>query len=162
MTEVMINGRRTTVSDNFLSLSPEEQQNTIDEIAATFNAPEQKPAPQGYEIVDTFSDGGRIMRDAETGQEVYVDAGGASTDPNTIFMMRYNKGNVGENQDASVFAAKGARNIVAEGVGERRFRGLSAMKGVGFLRGYVEPLSEVGATNKAGVTKGACRSLRTL
>lgn len=154
MTEVMINGRRTTVSDNFLSLSPEEQQNTIDEIAATFDAPEQKPAPQGYEIVDTFSDGGRIMRDAETGQEVYVDAGGASTDPNTIAMMRYNKGNVGENQDASVFAAKGARDVVAEGVGEGGLRFLSAMKGMPFLRGYVEPLAAVGATNRAGVEQG--------
>lgn len=136
---------------NFPDTMTEDQ---ILEVMAREFPPTTQPEAKGYEIVDTFSDGGRIMRDAETGQEVYVDAGGASTDPNTIAMMRYNKGNVGENQDASVFAAKGARDVVAEGVGEGGLRFLSAMKGMPFLRGYVEPLAAVGATNKAGVEQG--------
>lgn len=39
MTTVVINGKRVTVSDDFLSLSPEEQEWTIDEIAAGMGGP---------------------------------------------------------------------------------------------------------------------------
>lgn len=40
MATLNINGRRVTVDDSFLSLSPEQQNATVDEIAASFNQPE--------------------------------------------------------------------------------------------------------------------------
>lgn len=106
---------------------------------------QQITTPQGYTLVETFGDGGRIMRNNTTGEESYADAGGSSTDPNTIAMMRRNKGNRGENPDTSVFPAKGARDLVAEGAGEGGLRFLSAMKGMPFMRGYVEPIAAGGA-----------------
>lgn len=40
MTEIVVNGRRVNVGDNFTSLSPEEQQRTVEEIAASLPAQE--------------------------------------------------------------------------------------------------------------------------
>ena len=40
MTEIIVNGRRVNVSDNFTSLSPEEQQRTVEEIASRLPAEE--------------------------------------------------------------------------------------------------------------------------
>ena len=49
MATLNIGGRRVTVDDSFLTLSPEQQQATVDEIEASFGAPAQQPAAQAPE-----------------------------------------------------------------------------------------------------------------
>lgn len=53
MAKLTINGRQVTVDDSFLKLSPEEQQSTVDEIAAAFGRGARKndnPPPAGAVI----------------------------------------------------------------------------------------------------------------
>jgi len=54
---ININGRKVTVDDSFLSLHPEEQDRTVDEIAAQIGAPEDGPATQS----ETPKAGGRHL-----------------------------------------------------------------------------------------------------
>lgn len=106
--------------------------------------PAAKPLPEGYSLVESFDDGGRIVRFGEDGPESYQDEGYATSDPNVIAMIRRNKGNVGEGE-GSVVANKMARDLVAEGAGEGGLRALSAFKGVPAFRGYVEKIAGFGA-----------------
>lgn len=53
MPTLNINGKRVKVSDSFMQLSPEEQQATVEEIAASFSQPE----PQGGSIADAAGQG---------------------------------------------------------------------------------------------------------
>ena len=49
MATININGRRVKVDDSFLSLSPEQQNATVDEIAASFTTPGNVANPsQGF------------------------------------------------------------------------------------------------------------------
>lgn len=56
MANLTINGRKVTVDDSFLSLSPEDQEATVDEIASSFEAP--APAvSQGEDLLKSGASG---------------------------------------------------------------------------------------------------------
>lgn len=76
MTTLNINGRRVKVDDSFLSLSPEQQQATVEEIARGFDAqpspqqeqpvqPEQVPAPVQAGVASPDYDGGAFRAATE-------------------------------------------------------------------------------------------------
>ena len=56
MATLNINGQRVKVDDSFLSLSPEQQNATVDEIAQSLAAPQQAPQPQSPELRDGLSE----------------------------------------------------------------------------------------------------------
>ena len=93
-------------------------------------------APAGYEVVETYADGGRIVRSTETGRESYISDGYATSDPEQITRIRSREGRAGE-----VVSGQMAKDIVGglpTGI-------VSAFKGVPVLRGYVEPIVAAGA-----------------
>lgn len=96
-------------------------------------------APAGTDVVETLSDGSRIVRSKETGQETLLGRGGAyaTTDPARIAEARAS-GAAGE------AAKKGfAQDIIAQ-TGEAAARGASALKGVPFIGSYIDDI--IGAT----------------
>ena len=52
-----INGRRVEVADSFRSLTPEQQQATVEEIAASMPAPSEPAAPQDQGMMARFNQG---------------------------------------------------------------------------------------------------------
>lgn len=113
--------------------------------AATPPSTAPSEPPEGFTVVDRFDDGTYVAKFDATGEETYVSKGGSTNDPETIFMMRQNKGNVGESDAGSVFALNAAKDII----GESGTRHMSAMKAAPFLRGYVEQQAAAGAQARA-------------
>lgn len=80
-------------------------------------------APAGYELVQEFDDGGRIVRSA-SGRESYMADGYATSDPAIIAEIKASGGRAGDISRRSY-----ARDIIDQ-TGELVARGASALKGV--------------------------------
>ena len=129
-----------------------------DVMASQFPAPApvtSQPEAAGYTLVESFPDGGRIMVDA-SGVETYVSSGGSTSDPKTIATIRRNQGNQPVAGETSVFAGLAAKDLVGEGA----TRYLSAMKGMPFLRGYVEPIAAFGSQMSSKVREATGQPVR--
>lgn len=113
-------------------------------------------APQGTEVVETFDDGGRIVRNAETGQESFVSSGYATSDPARIAEIRAAKGDAG-----SVSRRGFAQDIIGQ-VGELPARAASAMKGVPFVGSYIDELIGAAAGPEAGSAVRAAQEAREI
>jgi hypothetical protein len=70
MTTLSINGKKVKVSDDFLSLSPEEQNKAVDEIAAAMGVAKPAAAP-GRGFGGGKAGAGATGVERTTGQEVY-------------------------------------------------------------------------------------------
>ncbi len=100
MASITVNGRRVTVSDNFMSLSPEDQDATVDEIAQSMG---ETPAPQpaapqdgGSAIgagIANFAQGATfgLADEAKAGIKAIDDTLLGGTDPNASFGQNYDK-----------------------------------------------------------------------
>ena len=97
-------------------------------------------APAGSEVVETFADGGRIIRNTETGRESYVGDAYATSDPAQIARIRSRGGRANE-----MLKGQMAKDII----GEVPTRVASFFKGVPGFRGYVEPTIAAGAAGIA-------------
>jgi hypothetical protein len=92
---------------------------------------EPKLAPEGYEIVETYGDGGRIVKNVETGQESYMSDAYTTSDPARVAEIRAAQGAAGD-----IYRGELAQEIA----GEIPTRAASMAKGIPFVRGYVEPV----------------------
>ena len=134
MADVLVelyNGTRLSFPEG---TDPATIQRVAREQTMRFRAAENAPA--GYEVVETYADGGRIVRNTETGRESYISDGSATRDPEQITRIRSREGRAGE-----VVSGQMAKDIVGglpTGI-------VSAFKGVPVLRGYVEPIVAAGA-----------------
>lgn len=89
-------------------------------------------APQGTSLVESFPQGGMIVRNEETGVESFTDGTYSTSDPSMIKMIKAAGGDA-----AAVVKGQSAQEMI----GEVPTRILSAMKGMPFFRGYVEPVA---------------------
>lgn len=87
-------------------------------------------APAGTSIVETFENGGRIVRNNETGAESYVSAGGATSDPKHIAEIRASGGDANFN--------RGFAEGIIDQTGELVARGASLLKSVPFIGSYAD------------------------
>jgi hypothetical protein len=86
MTTLVINGKKVTVSDDFLSLSPEEQNKTVDEIASQMGQSPAAPAAdkaQTENVIATTDDGGRVIKAAD-GSLSFASPNYSTSDPAKI------------------------------------------------------------------------------
>ena len=88
--------------------------------------------PQGTSLVESFPQGGMIVRNEETGVESFTDGTYSTSDPSMIKMIKAAGGDA-----AAVVKGQSAQEMI----GEVPTRILSAMKGMPFFRGYVEPVA---------------------
>ena len=88
--------------------------------------------PQGTSLVESFPQGGMIVRNEETGVESFTDGTYSTSDPSMIKMISAAGGDA-----AAVVKGQSAQEMI----GELPTRILSAMKGMPFFRGYVEPVA---------------------
>lgn len=79
MTTLNIGGKKITVSDDFLKLSPDEQSRAVDEIASKIGA-SAKPAEN---VIATTADGGRIIK-ADDGSLSFASPNYSTNDPEKI------------------------------------------------------------------------------
>ena len=91
---------------------------------------EPKLAPEGYEIVETYGDGGRIVKNIETGRESYMSDAYTASDPARVAEIRAAQGAA-----ADIYRGELAQEIA----GELPTRAASMAKGIPFVHGYVEP-----------------------
>jgi hypothetical protein len=89
-----------------------------------------KLAPEGYEIVETYGDGGRIVKNIETGRESYMSDAYTTSEPARVAEIRAAQGAA-----ADIYRGELAQEIA----GELPTRAASMAKGIPFVRGYVEP-----------------------
>ena len=89
-------------------------------------------APEGTTIVETFENGGRIVRNNETGTESYVSASRATSDPKVIAEMRASGG------DADSVLKRGDAQSIIDQTGELAARGASLLKSVPFIGSYAD------------------------
>jgi hypothetical protein len=115
----------------------------------------QKAAPAGTETVQTFADGGRILRDTKTGQEVYASEGYSTSDAETIARIREEQGQAGE-----VSRQRYAEDILGQ-LGPVPSRAASMIKGVPFVGSYID--EAIGMVSpKAGQATRAAQEAREI
>lgn len=115
----------------------------------------QKAAPAGTETVETFADGGRILRDTKTGQEVYASEGYSTSDAETIARIREEQGQAGE-----VSRQRYAEDILGQ-LGAVPSRAASMIKGVPFVGSYID--EAIGMVSpKAGQATRAAQEAREI
>jgi len=106
-------------------------------------------APSGTEIVDTFEDGGRIVKNIETGRETFISESYATSDPQRIAEIRAAQGRAGE-----VYKRGMAEDIIGQ-LGEIPSRAASAIKGVPFVGSYIDELIGTVSPEAAQATRAA-------
>lgn len=109
-----------------------------------------KMASSGTELVETYEDGGRIVRNIKTGKESYVSDAFATSDPVRIAEIRAAEGKAGE-----VSRLGFAKDIIKQ-VGEIPARAASAIKGVPFIGSYAdEAIGALFGQDAASATRAA-------
>tara|TARA_R110001606_G_scaffold399064_1_gene580287 strand:+ start:830 stop:3049 length:2220 start_codon:yes stop_codon:yes gene_type:complete len=107
-------------------------------------------APSGTSIIDRFEDGGRIVKNDETGRESYVNSGYATSDPKRIAEIRAAGG------DAGSVSKRGFAEDIIDQTGELVARGASALKGVfGGGSYFDEAVGSVFGEDAASATRAA-------
>ena len=107
-------------------------------------------APSGTELVETYDDGGRIVRNIKTGKESYVSDAFATSDPVRIAEIRAAEGNAGK-----VSRLRFAQDTIDQ-VGEIPARAASAIKGVPFIGSYAdEAIGALFGQDAASATRAA-------
>ena len=107
-------------------------------------------APSGTELVETYDDGGRIVKNIKTGKESYVSDAFATSDPVKIAEIRAAEGKAGETSRIGF-----AQDIIDQ-VGQIPARAASAIKGVPFIGSYVdEAIGALYGQNAASATRAA-------
>lgn len=81
MTTLIINGTKVTVSDNFTTLSPEDQAKAVDDIAKSL--PGKKATAPAENVVATTKDGGRIIK-ADDGSLSFASPNYSTSDPEKV------------------------------------------------------------------------------
>lgn len=106
--------------------------------------------PSGTELVETYDDGGRIVRNIKTGKESYVSDAFATSDPVRIAEIRAAEGKAG-----GVSRLSFAQDIINQ-VGEIPARAASAIKGVPFIGSYAdEAIGALFGQDAASATRAA-------
>ena len=106
-------------------------------------------APAGTEIVDTFDDGGRIVKNIETGRETFISESYATSDPQRIAEIRAAQGDAG-----AVYKRGMAEDIIGQ-LGQIPSRAASAIKGVPFVGSYIDELIGTVSPEAAQATRAA-------
>lgn len=117
----------------------------------------EQMAPTGTDIVETFEDGGRIVKSKDTGRETYMSDGYATSDPARIAEIRAAGGKAGE-----VYKKGFAQDIIGQ-LGEIPSRAASAIKGVPFVGSYIdEIIGSVYGPQAAQATRAAQEARETV
>jgi len=103
-----------------------------------------RDAPSGYDLIEAFEGGGRVIRSRETGRESFVSPRVSTSDPEQIAKFRAAGGDA-----ESVVEQDISRGIIAE-AGELPARFLSALKGMPFAGSYVDDAVGAAFGPKAG------------
>lgn len=118
--------------------------------------------PSGTELVETYGDGGRIVRNIKTGKESYVSDAFATSDPVRIAEIRAAEGKAGETsrigfaQDIIDQAGKFKIGNLNVNLGEIPARAASAIKGVPFIGSYAdEAIGTLFGQDAASATRAA-------
>lgn len=89
-------------------------------------------APSGYDLIETFEGGGRVIKSQETGRESFVSPRVSTSDPDQIAKFRAAGG------DAEAVVERDIAKETVGKVGEMPARFLSALKGMPFVGSYVD------------------------
>ena len=118
--------------------------------------------PSGTELVETYGDGGRIVKNIKTGKESYVSDAFATSDPVRIAEIRAAEGKAGEvsrigfAQDIIDQAGKFKIGNLNVNLGEIPARAASAIKGVPFIGSYAdEAIGALFGQDAASATRAA-------
>jgi hypothetical protein len=156
MATLEIEGRRVEVDDSFRSLSPEEQQRTVDEIASSFGQQAQQPQPAApaeqpgllQQAGETVSDLGGQMKSGMMygfGDEIF----GALNTPIEMGVRAFTGEDAGKGLGERISGAYTAgRDVVREGEAARRERSPIASTAGEVLGGLLTG----GAAAKGGLT----------
>lgn len=109
-------------------------------------------APSGTEIVDTFDNGGRIVKNIESGKETFISDSYATSDPQVIAQIRAAKGDAG-----AVYKRSMAEDIIGQ-LGQIPSRAASAIKGVPFIGSYIDEAIGAVSPQAAQATRAAQES----
>lgn len=114
-------------------------------------------APSGYDLIETFEGGGRVIKSKETGRESFVSPRVSTSDPDQIAKFRAAGGDA-----ESVVEADIAKETIGK-VGELPARFLSALKGFPLVGSYLdEGIGQAFGPEAGKAVRSAQRSRETL
>jgi len=142
MTTLVINGKKVKVSDDFLSLSPEEQSRTVDEIAQSMEGATAAPAPALTEAPQFAPNGVPVNEAAKRELIARAKSGGARPiDPDGLaYANAMAEPRAGGAMDTAAQFGVGTQSGIANTLGFPVDAVTGAINGVGDLTGMWSPI----------------------